>query len=802
MKTKKNISILILLLFVIVLHAQEKNGSVTGKVTDSLSNAPMPFATVVLLKDGTEKKNTLTDKDGQFGFAAVPYGTYTIAVKFIGYADYQSTSLTISAEQVNIPPVQLAPAVQQLNSINITARKPFIEQSLGKLTVNVSESPAAAGNTLEEILKRSPGVKVNDDGSVTLNGKKVMMYIDGRPSYLTGEAFKNLLVATSGNNVDKIELISNPASKYDAQAAAVIDIKIKKIKHGGFNGRVSVGGGGGRYGRYTGGLDLNYRNNKLNIYGGYDYLHNQSYLNTQTDREMGASHTNPPHIYDDAYDVRKRDIHNINAGINYDFNASNTMTLELKNTWFIRDIAATSQTTFLNARPGQPDVAFTTTQTGNARFSSPSANLYYRHKFDTLGKEIVFNGSYYHYNQQWQDEFITDYDKKQPVEYLRNNSPQTIMMKSLSADYSQPVKTGKLDAGLKTVFVKTDNNIQWENWKGKDWETDAGKTNYFIYHENVNAGYITYANQFKKVVVQAGLRVENTQVKGTSVTTRQEFTKSYTQLFPSAALQYLISDNHQLGLTYRRSIDRPNYDLVNPFLIFQSKYNVFRGNPDLNPQLVSSVELSHSFKNSLITTLSYARTKDVFTPIYKQGPENTLITTYENLHTYDLAYAGLTYSKDLTKWWTTATSLQGYYVRFNYSNDIPLADSRPGYYINSSNTFLLPGDIKMEISGLYSSRASSGLNDVGAYWSVNAGLQKKILQKKGTLSLNVNDIFKSTKYWNRSEYQHINVYQFMRYDSRYAMLTFSYRFGNQHIKSSESRQTAIEDEKKRVNTGK
>lgn len=778
------------------LPAQSLRLSVSGKITDTLSNQNLPFAMVLLLTD-TIRQATQTDKEGNFTFENLKPGSYSLQVKYLGYRDKIAGPFQLSTESLALPAIGLLSASYDLNTHQVTALKPLIEQTADKMIINVAESPLATGNTLEELLRRSPGVRLDDDGSITLNGKKVMVYINDRPSYFTAAMLKNLLLSTASNAVDKIELIANPSVKYDAAASAIINIKLKKTGKAGTNGSLSVGGGGGRYGRFTGGGDLNYRNDNLNVYGNYNYQHNEQFYDVHTVRLLDAEY-----IEEGNYEVRKKDVHNVNAGISYTIDKKNNIGLDLKGNFLGRHRDGMDQTLFHTSQSAPFDSLLNMHSLGDANINNYSANLFYQHNFDSTGTQLSINGDFAYYDQRWKDNFNTAYLDTQMKVYqmpyvIRNSSPVTVAIRSVSADFTRPTKIGIFDAGLKTVFVKTDSDIRWEVLANDAWVNDATKTNHFIYDENVNAGYINYHNQFKKWVFQVGLRVENTHVKGNSLTNVTEFTKDYTGVYPGFSLQYKASASQRLGLSVRRSIDRPQYEYVNPFLFFRSKYYYFQGNPDLNPQNAIAVELTHSWKQHLFTTLSITRTNDVITGVYEAGANKVLITTYQNLKHFDNYNLTVTYSSALTKWWNSMNSVQVFYMDYDYGN-ISLPKSTPGAYVISNNTFSIPRLFTLELNAIYSSRSNAGLAALTSYWVLNAGVQRNVLKNKGTLKLSVNDIFRGQQFTLASDYQQVNVRQRFLFDSRFAMLSFTYRFGNSKIKPRTERQTGIEKEKKRI----
>jgi hypothetical protein len=777
------------------LHAQSTRLSVSGKITDSLSNQNLSFATVLLFKD-TTRQAIQADQDGNYTFENLKPGTYSLQVLYLGYREKNVGPFQLAKQSLSIP-VPIVPATHTLQGTQVTALKPIIEQTSGKMIIHVSESPLAAGNTLEEILRRSPGVKLDDDGNLTLDNKKVMVYINDRPTYFTASVLRNLFLSTAGNAVDKIELITNPTVKYDAAATAVINIRMKKTGAAGINGSLNLSGGGGRYARYTGGGDLNYRKDRLNIYGNYNYQRNEQYYENITNRKLL-----PDYIDESNYEVRKKDIHNANAGISYS-TAKHTIGLDLKGNFASRNRNAQDQTLFRSAPAADFDSLLSLHTVGNADFNNYAANLFYQHNFDSTGTQLSINGDYYRYDQQWSDHFSTsfldDEMKMFQLPYvIRNTSPVSVYIRSASADLTRPTRVGVFEAGLKTVFVKTDSDIRWETRQDDEtWAVDVGKTNHFIYNENVNAGYLNYHNQFKKWTVQAGLRVENTHVTGNSITLAQAFTKNYTGIYPGASLQYLLSPAHRLGLSVRRSLERPQYEYVNPFLVFRSKYYYFRGNPNLDPQNTTSVDLSYTFRQNFFATLTFARTNDYITGVYESAADKVLIITFKNVQHQDLYNLNLTYSKAVTKYWNMMNAVQLFLIDYNYLN-LPLSTSKPGVYAMSSNTFSIPKLFTLEVSGVYSSRSNTGLSNLSSYWTLNAGVQRNILKNRATIKASVNDIFKGQQYTIESIYQQVDIRQRFIVDSRYAMLSFVYHFGNNKIRPRTERQTGIEKEKKRV----
>lgn len=669
-----------------------------------------------------------------------------------------------------------------LKGVTIQGQKSFVEMKAGKMILNMANSPLAAGSNVLEVLQMAPGVQVDQHGKITYNGKPVTVYLEGRPSYLNADALKALLTGTQGQNIDKIELISNPSAKYDAAGGAMINIKMKREKGLGTNGNVTVGMGYGDHFRTNESVFLNFRAKKLNVYGGYDL----SYA-TRSRQSMSERNTPEFSILGDGSGQTTTESHNFRSGLDYTISRKSSMGFTL-NAMYNEKESSSNQASRFYSKSSRPDSTLLANNQGTGGFFTPAFNAYFTTKLDSTGKELTINGDYYTFNTRSRQSFDTRSDAA-PAYLLRHNSPQQIGIRSLSADYKQP----HWEAGLKTIFIKTHTDTRWEEETAAGWVPDAGKSNHFIYREWINAGYVNYARDWKKWGLQAGLRLENTHTKGHSLTTGETFSKNYARLFPNVSLQY-----QQFTLSYRKSINRPSYAAVNPFLTFESKYAYFRGNPNLGPEMAHTVELSHVYKGVLFTTLSYMRYNGVVSEVYEQDPNSkVLYSSYNNLSFSEWYFAGVSYSNKLNAWWSNHTSLQGGYIRYNFDT-VALQRSTPGFFFSTINTFTIPKVCTIQSAFNYSSRVSSGLQEMKDYWGVNLAFQRSILDKKMDLKLNFTDIFRTMQMGNISDYRNVRINTTDYNDNRAVTFTMIYRFGDMTVKANRNRKSGIESEKGRI----
>lgn len=793
-------------------------GKISGQVTDNNNKiVEFPTATLLKAKDSTLVKGALGDLNGIFEFENVNKGEYIVSISQLGYKKYYSPKIAISETnlQINLKNIQVFEETKQLNEVVVTAQKPFIERQVDKTVVNVENSIVASGSTALEVLERSPNVMVDKDGNITLKGKQgVKVMIDGKISYLTGQDLSNFLRNMSAEQLSQIEIMTNPSSKYDAAGTAgIINIKMKKNVNMGLNGSANVGVGHGKHLRENAGLNLNYRNGKINLFGNYNWNERRQ----ENTNDILRNFKEQGEIYRaQSLRVSKSYNHSLKAGADYFINDKTTIGVLINGSigrWGA-DSAVTTTTKMISNQVVQ------TIPTSN-RASNPwkniSTNFNLKHTFDSTGRELTLDLDYAYYNDRTDNNYITQYfsgatlgNKFRSDSLLTNKSLSGINQYSFRLDYTLPVsKNTKWGMGLKASYVITDNDLKFFEQKegSKELSLLAKNSNNFVYRENINAGYLNYQTKIKKFSFQLGLRGEWTIADGKSAgyasAKDSTFKRDYFKLFPSAFVQYEANKNNTFGITYSRRIDRPGYDQLNPFVFFLDPYTYEVGNPYLRPQLTNSFELTHSFKGILSTTINYSHTVDVMSELLKQNNETrTTFQTMDNLATQDNLGITLSAPIPITKWWMSVNEFNLSYAKITgqiqNANILPEATN---YYFNSNNTFSLPNNYKIEFGGWYSSGGLWSIFRISPQGAVNFGIQKTLLDKKATLKLNVQDIFFTNKATASTQYGSVDIKAANTWDSRQVRLTFSYRFGNSKVAAARGRSTGLDEEKSRVKNG-
>ncbi|MBD0277448.1 MAG: TonB-dependent receptor, partial [Flavisolibacter sp.] len=639
----KQVCTLLMMVLFMSGTAFSQTGKISGKITDAQGKG-IASATVSLLKarDSALVKLALSDKQGMYEFTAMQEGKYLLSFTYIGYTKTFSDAFTVTADaSAEIPAIAMKEATAGLSNVTVQARRPMIEAKMDRMVVNVDASPTNAGATALDVLEKSPGVTVDRDGNISLKGKQgVIILMDGKPAYLSGQDLANLLRNMPSNQLDQIEIMTQPSAKYDASGnSGVINLRTKKNNQMGFNGSVSLSYVQGVYPKSPNSFNFNYRKGKVNLFSNLNYSYWSGFNELNLSRKF-RQNGQVASIFDQQTRGRFEG-NNFSArlGMDYTVDKKTTVGFLVNGTYNPRHFNARTTTNILNG-DGVLDSINKAVTTSKDPWRNMGVNLNFRRTFNKPGHELTADVDYLKYtsrSKQIADNF--SFDNKGVASgnpfLLRGNLPSDISIYSGKIDYVHPLnKEAKLEMGAKSSFVTTDNDAQYTLYDhgSEKWITDVARSNHFVYEENINAAYINYSRQIKKWGVQTGLRFEHTHSVGNQKTTGEKFPRDYAQLFPTAYLSYNMNDNNKWALSYGRRVERPNYQDMNPFQRFLDQYTYQQGNPYLTPQFSHNIELTHNFKSVLNTTLNYNYTTDIINDILKQN-DATKVTfqTKENI---------------------------------------------------------------------------------------------------------------------------------------------------------------------------
>jgi outer membrane receptor protein involved in Fe transport len=802
------------LLFILILSSgliqAADNATISGTIKDD-KNSPLPYATVVLINsvDSSIVKGELTDDGGKYKFENISNGNYHVMVAQLGFEKIYSEGFEITSASVNIPvsDLSLKASAVQLQEATVTAMRPFIEHRIDRTIVNVENSIVNAGATALEILQRSPGVTVDNDGNIILAGKQgVLVMMDGKPTYLSQKDLYELLRNTGSDQLSSIEIITNPSAKYDASGTSgIINIKMRKKQNTGFNGRVQISYGQGAYPDFGSGFNLNYGSEKVNIFSGYDYMNGFYYERINLLRkftENGSTSAFKQHTFDKGHFQN----HNFRGGADFFLSKKHTAGILVKSYQNFNNERTTSTTDIFN-NSEISDSGYVTFNQNESKWTNISGNLNYRYQIDTLGREFTADADYAHFSNASDFIISTDYYLTGSYytygELATSQQPAKIDIRSFKVDYTHPFSSiMKIETGAKASYVTTDNDVQFFNYAADVPVLDITKTNHFKYSENINAVYLTWSSEIGKFGLQTGLRAEQTISKGDQFVDNSSFERDYLQLFPSVFMSYKFSDKHQLNSSYSRRIDRPAYQQLNPFKYFIDPYNYMEGNPLLEAQLTNSFELKYTYMQMFSFAINYSHTTDAMTQITKQidSTRTTFVTT-ENLDSYDNYGINLSVPVKITEWLHSSNNFNLFNNRYQGISSVGLVEKNlTSYTFNSTNSLSLPKGFSAEINFWYNSEMVWGTWLVQPQYALSGGISKMFLKDRMQIRMNLNDVLHTEITHSKIKYQNIDA-DFRRvYDSQFVRFHISYKFGKQ-TQRAQRRMSSSQEEQDRVRQG-
>jgi outer membrane receptor protein involved in Fe transport len=806
----------ILQIFVTFSFGQAANGRIKGIVKDADAKS-LDAVTVSLLKnaDSSVVSVTTTDKSGGFSFEKIADGKYVLSVTHVGYNNwYKSLDINSAHSSVVLNDISLASSGASLSQVTVVGKRPLIENKIDKTVVNVDASPSNSGLNALEVLEKSPGVTVDNDGNVSLKGKAgVIIMIDGKPTYLNAADLANYLKNMQSNQLDQIEIMSQPPAKYDAAGnSGVINLITKKNKNNGFNGSITTSAIVAIYFKNTNNIVFNWRQGKTNFYGNYGYVYwegfNEGNLNKSL-RESADVNFNRYTVQNTFGRYSDRG-HSWRAGVDYFADKKTTIGFSVNGNYDKEQFTSRSRNDFYDSL--QNFVQYNIAQSQN---KSPQLRLGFNgnflRKLDDKGSEISVDADYIFYNTDgtaYSNNYLYNADNVPSEDpYLLNGLlPSRIDIYSLKSDYKKILSPDiTLEAGVKSSYVKTDNDAGYtlyDNVK-QSWEPDTSISNHFIYKENINAAYVNWQQRIKKFSMQLGLRAEQTNANGDQTVKSVSFKRSYIQLFPTAYFTYKPNDNNTFGLSYGRRIERPSYQSLNPFRWQLDRYTYEVGNPNLQPQFSNNIEASYNYKGELNVSANYTMTSDIISDVLitTKEPADSNYTTYQTTQNVaSLRNIGLAinYSKQITKSWTLNVFFNVYnnhYIGVIDSTNIDV--SYTSFNANFNTQYSFKKGWTAELSGFYYAKdyiSGALLADGRGMFSI--GASKQILGGKGSIKLNLRDPLYLMSFTGNTNLNKGITRSHFVWDNRRVILTFVYRFGKNNSQPQRRREGV--DEQNRV----
>ncbi len=778
-----------LLPFLAVSQQNQSKGKIKGTLIDQTSKEPLPFATIGIYSEKDSLVGGgISDEEGKYT-VDVPFGRFYALIEFMGFEAVKSDFFTLTREKSNhdLGEIGLSVTAADLNEVVVQGEKTIMELSLDKRIFNVGKDLANAGGNASDILMNLPSVAVDPDGNVSLRGSSnVRILIDGKPSGLVSFKGSSGLRQLPANMVERVEVITNPSARYEAEGmAGVINIILKKDSKQGFNGSFELIAGYPVNTGFT--TNLNYRHNRINWFINYGLAYRRTPGISELYQEVYNEDGTTSILNQNNSSTVTGLNNNLRGGLDYYFNENSILTLSYL--WRRSDAHRITDIRYEDYLNSFDDYLGYSLRRQDETEAEPNkeAIVNYKRTFAEKGHELTASFTYLNYWERSDQLFTENSFSAQGAAIPEDALIQTSLNDEyenqylLQMDYVKPFATkGKIESGIRTSFreMKNDYLVQEQNETG-DFVTLPGLDNIFLYNENILAAYGIVGNETGKWSYQGGLRAEYTDVETILVETNENNPRTYTNLFPSAHLTYNLTKENAFQLSYSKRVRRPVYNDLSPYVTFSDQRNFFSGNPDLDPEFTDAFELGHIKyfeKATLFSTVYFRNTVDKIERIRQVQDDGFSVTAPVNLtgeKSFGVEFSGDYRVKD---WWKLDFNANFFHARIDASN-IGQTELRKTYswLFRQTSRFTFGEGWDIQVRANYEARQKTAQGVRKGIFFLDLSASKRILEDRGTLILNVTDVFNSRI--NRYIIEGFNFFtegesQMIR---RQTNLTFAYR---------------------------
>jgi outer membrane beta-barrel protein/carboxypeptidase family protein/TonB-dependent receptor-like protein len=782
---------------------------ITGNIKD-MEGKDVDGASVIL-QNVLSKEIVLTavsKQNGNFRLTAGK-GKYQVIISYIGFSQFLSDTLTLAGD-LALGTIKLQNSHKTLDEILVKGekRQPLIESDARKLVYNIAKSPNAQGSNALEALKRIPGIQVDQNNLITIDGGKgVLVMINGRQTYLQAQDIANLLKSTPSSGIRSIEVINNPSAEYDAEGSGgIVNIIMQKTSKEGFSGSFNNGLAYGVSLKENSDLNFNYRTGKVNIFGNYSDVLGHFAMDYSNDRILGGlSYINPIH------DVDKRNTTSAGLGLDYEINNKESMGCMLNGN-FIYGPGLISPDTYIfdTATKQLLQKLVSTSNYYQQHANRYDANINYRYQ-DTLGKILSFDADYGYFddgtkNLNTNNWFSPD-GTPQSTDIYRTISSNGINMYALSGNYQNKAGKGTLKLGAKYSSVSANNNLGFYTVNNNIDVIDTNQSNFFSYTEQIAAAYAQYEGPLAKdLSYDMGLRLENTHSTGILTPiegSNQEpstIKRNYLDLFPTVSVTFKTEKTGSYSLSYIKRIDRPAYKDLNPFQYPIDELSYWQGNPFLQPQYAQTLSIQYSYAKTILQ-LEYTYTNHLGMQVTELSDSNKIGMIPENIGAQNNLGLHLVQQLSPAKWWEASFSAIGYFL----ANRVDLGQlgnydpQRFAGTVSTEQIFKLPMQITADLNGTFNSRTLSGpIGICRAYSQIDLGFQRNVCKDRGILRLACTDIYQGNKLNTVSQYTGLYVHTTFSGEYRQIRLNFTYKFGNTTNQAPKEHDSGLKNENQRL----
>lgn len=777
--------------FLCMVLSSVSGNTIKGIITDE-NKHPVEFANILLHQQGNPNflNGATSDSLGQFSLESIKDGDYFLEVIYVGYKTDTITDIQLENNATkDIGEIALKLEENILKGVEISASRPTIERKADRIVYNVENSAKSSGENVLDLLRSVPGVTVSGNDQIRINGKSdVQVIINGKVEVLNTEQLANLLKSIQSSNIKKIDVVSNPSARYDAESkGGVLEIQLKSSLQTGMNGSVYANYRQNEFASTEMGFNINVNHKKWTLSTNYNFGYNNNYQKNTFKRDFTGDSA-IIRFDEKSYDRNKFINHYANLSLKYNINDKNTIGIGGEIFQFYNPHTANSHLSVFNniSLSENLNAIQKTINTSYGKGINPSANFNFRSVLDSMGSTLElmydYTYSYLYTNSHLDMGFYDSTDLEKPIphsDFIQDN-PYIVNLHTARLNYNKPLKKEhSIEFGVKFTWTTTTNDIQFKNLSGTEYVFDSTKSNKFQYTENINALFSTWSKNWKKGwSTNLGLRIEQTNTNQRSYTLDKITKKHYVDFFPSVFIQKNIKDKHSINLNFSRKINRPDFNDLNPFQFYLSPYSIWTGNENLRPQYANITEFTYTYKNAYSFFIGHENLNNNYTHLIFQD-DSTKISTYRasNFKVRNNLNIGININKELFKWWTISYSAQYTFFKYNsIVNNSPFIVTSHKFNISLDNTFILPKDFTINVFGFYTSPHYDATDIMQSDGMLNISVSKAFFDKKLRIRLAGNDILGTKNMSYTTNFFNVNSKTTNRWSSRFFSLSVTYNF--------------------------
>ena len=783
------------------------SGTVKGKIMDKVQNIPVEYASVAFYKvrDSSLVTGGITNENGEFAIEKVPGGRYYSEIKFIGYKTLRLEPFAVNPRnmEVSLGTILLEPASEEIEGVVITGQKKMLTHNLDKKVFNVEKNINTEGGSALEIMESIPSVEVDMDGNVSLRGSQnVTILVDNKPSTYSS------IDEIPADIIESIEVITNPSARYDPDGlSGIINIVFKKKRDPGYHAMVMLNAGTGD--KYNGSLNVNYRQDKINVFTNLSYRQNRMTGQTLSDRTTTLSTGGESTLFQNQDFRRQGRLLSLRGGLDYFINSSNTLTLSggynsrERNMWdlTLNEIASPMQTSqYQREHVGGKD--------GNSYNLALNYKLDGKQKGQELTADMFFSSmkdlSYNDMTQWWDENLSTSLYEQTETDFNGN-------VLSAQTDLVQPIGNGgRLETGLKAMSRSQDNDYIFRNKVDEIWTPDILRNNNFVYSEQQFSAYAIYSNTFAdgKFSYQGGVRAEQSFTNANQkATSDAPIERKFFNVFPSAHIKWDINSKHSAQMAYSKRISRPHTRFLNPFINYTDPLNLSMGNPYLNPELTNSFEISYYFnlpKTKINATIYQRYTTNIATRIVEVDDDGVAWSTYQNIDkSNSLGIEGVV-SQTITPWWRVNANFNYNQIKLTSSFLDEKSSEGDSWSLRGTSSWNIGKHVEVQATGNYRSpsvsvggsmkfwQSGGGQGTTQEMYWFDLGVRIKVLKNKGSINLRVRDILGTMSFKSNTWGNNFNSNIERTRESQIIFVGFSYKINEYKMRRDKEGAEALD----------